>query len=984
MIPILLLIAVDILFIVFCLLLVWPFKVYKQAAYAILKRNFVSYFSTPTGYVFLCLFVLLTSFAAFWPHEFFTSNLANLDQLNQYLPLIMLIFIPAITMSIWAEEKRQGTDELLLTLPANDFDIVIGKYLSAAAIFTASLLFSQVCNFLVLVALSRGDLDAGLFFATYFGYWMIGLAMLGLGMVASFLTSNLTVGFILGVAFNAPLVFAANADIIVPNSTWARNIARWSILEQFSDFGKGMITLSSMSFFVMVAAFGIFLCMVLIGARHWYGGRDGESLFWQYVVRIIALMMIVMGVSFFFFHHDWFRYDATIGKIGSLSPDAVKLIEKLDSDEVIRIDAFISEDLPEEFVAVRADLVSMLQEFQSLRTKQGEGFVIQVHDNLQTFSDTAKLAEDRYNITPRVVLNRSRGKLGQQEILLGAAFQRGLQRVVVPFFEPGVRVEYELIRSIYTVAQAEQKKIGVVRTDAQLTGGFSFAGGRPQQIPKSAIIEELEKQYLVEEVDPSSAIEVGKYDALLVVQPSSLSPEGMNHLIDAIKQGQPTAIFEDPLPSGEFAYVPATGAPKQAPGGGMFGMQSGGPPPPKGDIKRLWKTLGITSPGEPASQPNLFEPAIAWQSFWPYERSRELMQRTDQWVLASNETPGGENSLSADSSVTAGLEEILFITAGVINPSPNSNLKFSRLVSTGEDGGTISNADFTSAMRGRNVNDLIEKQGAPSGRKTLAAFIHGDLPEESDGPDKAHEDDPAEEKPADRNGEEEESDDDKKSFDEMRVIYVADTDLLMSDFLQIRNRPEQDPTLRWRFENVTFVLNMLDFLAGQEEFVNVRKRKPHHATLRLVSEMADKARLEEEEKQRDFQEVMTQKIKGFEDKQKEALAKAEKEVEKLREKQRAGEENVQEEFEAIQQTFGQQQQLNMKRLAAHSQQVQADFNKQVQEIRRATDLKIRRTQNLYKMMAIIFPPIPPLLIGIFVFAARRLRERETISRSRLK
>lgn len=920
----------------------------KRAAFAVLKRNFLGYFSNPTGYVFLCLFVLLTSMAAFWPHEFFSNNLGTLAQLNKWFPYIMLFFIPAITMSIWAEEKRQGTDELLLTLPADDFDIVIGKFLAAASIFTTSLLFSCFSTYLVLVLLTLGSVDIGGFFANYLGYWFIGLAMIAIGMIASFLTSNLTIGFILGALFNAPLAFAANSDTIFGSRSVARWIKNMSLSERFDDFARGVISGSSTFYFILLVLVGLYLCMILIGRRHWSGGKDGNQMFLHYLVRIGCLIGIAIFGSVLMRNQDFLRFDATQGEVNSISPTTREMIKNLSKDREIVIDAFLSGDVPEVYAKTKFQLLSVLKEFKAVARSNGVPLSVNLNDNLNTISDEAKLAEQQYGIVPNQVRVRERGTMSDKNVILGLAFKSGLERVIVPFVGSGVPVEFELIRALNTVSRPSRKKLGVLKTDASLNGGFSMATF--QQTPKQPIITELSRQYEVVDIDANSAISPGQCDVLLAVQPSSLSPEQMINFVDAVKSGIPTAIFEDPKPV--TFDMPGTGEPKQAPGGMLGGGQ---PPPPKGDIRPLWKVLGINMPGAANPQTGGVSPDFCWHDYNPYPILADLAQASNLWVFVREEASPNQAAFSPESEISNGLAELLFLFTGSVQPDPDKpkDLEVKSLVSTGPSAGKISAEKFNELIRSRTESSerIQMLQGKPIGEQTIAVSVKG----------------------ADKDG--------SKGIN---AVYVADADCLGAPFIDIRNQPDQYEDFSFHLQNVTFVLNVVDILAGEDRFASIRRKEPQISTLKLIEAAAQDARLEEGKQREEFRQE-------FEDARDEAESNRDKTLKEFREKIKklqSSEDTIEaKNFQALQ---GLLQQLQVKeeeqnrKLKVKLEQLARDRDRKVEEARFVSDRSILGIQNYYKMLAVGIPPVPPLLIGIMVFVSRRLREREGISKNRLR
>ena len=238
----------------------------------IFKRELAAYFTTPIAYVFLVIFVFLSGIFAFDLGEFFARGQADLVSFFNFHPWLYLVLIPALSMRLWAEERRSGTIELLFTLPVTMTQAVLGKFLAAWA-FTAialSLTFPMwiTVNYL-------GEADNGVILAGYIGSWLMAGAFLAIGACASAITRNQVIAFVLSAAVCLAFVMSGFPLVLQFFSGWAPQelvqvIGSFSFLSHFNSIAKGVIDLRDLIFFVSLIAFWLFANAVLI---EWNKGR---------------------------------------------------------------------------------------------------------------------------------------------------------------------------------------------------------------------------------------------------------------------------------------------------------------------------------------------------------------------------------------------------------------------------------------------------------------------------------------------------------------------------------------------------------------------------------------------------------------------------------------------------------------------------------------------------------------------------------------
>jgi ABC-2 type transport system permease protein len=430
----------------------------------------------------------------------------------------------------------------------------------------------------------------------------------------------------------------------------------------------------------------------------------------------------------------------------------------------------------------------------------------------------------------------------------------------------------------------------------------------------------------------------------------------MVNFVNVVRSGQPVAIFEDPFP-GLIPGVPGTSQPKQP--GGPMAMFGGGQPEPKGDINQLWDLLGVRINGD----------QVVWQAYNPYPSAGSFVNL--QWVFVDSDSDATQ-AFSEDDPITSGMGQVLFFYAGGITPIGRDDVNFTVLAVTGTQTGTL---PFQAIRQAGDRSGLSPFHQVTNKSYILAAHVTGKVLED----EKLQLDGKVSDEELAAAQKELESEDpaagektkkEKKEPVKFNAVVVSDIDCLSDTFFEIRRVGEEEMFIDWRFQNVTLVLNILDSLAGDDRFIELRKRSRDFRTLTQIEDETSDFRQAAQKEQEKFQKDATAQIEAAEGEFAKKIAGIESRTDlSAMEKQQLLEQ------ERLKQR--RQRDVKIKRL-------EDDRDKQIRQSERTLAANIRSVQDRYKFAAVIVPPILPILLAAWVFFYRRQQEKEGVSKDRLR
>mgnify|MGYP001192232412 FL=1 len=230
------------------------------------KREFASFFATPVAYVFIAIFLMLSGIFTFFIGNLYERGQADLIPFFNFHPWLYLFLVPAIAMRSWAEERKSGSIELLMTLPISVAEAVLGKFIAAWLVLGMALALTFP---LWLSVDFLGEPDHGIIVAAYIGSWLMAGAFLAISTCMSAFTRNQVVAFILAVVVCFLFVVSGSSIVLDAFQPWAGNlildtVASFSFLSHFEAMAKGVLALNDVGYFFIIMVVWLYASLIVI------------------------------------------------------------------------------------------------------------------------------------------------------------------------------------------------------------------------------------------------------------------------------------------------------------------------------------------------------------------------------------------------------------------------------------------------------------------------------------------------------------------------------------------------------------------------------------------------------------------------------------------------------------------------------------------------------------------------------------------------
>ena len=767
---------------------------------AVFKREFKAYFDSPVAYVFLTAFLVLAGFLTFGVAMFFERRQADLTPFFFWHPWVYLLLVPAATMGVWADERRNGTAELLLTLPVTITEVLIGKFLAAWSFVGIGLALTFP------VALTAGYLgspDWGAVFCGYLGSLLLSGAAVAIGVFASTLSRSSVVGFVVSLALVFLLLIIGFDPVIGAVAAWGvptaitDSVASCSLLSHFEAMRKGVVDFADIGYYFAMMVF------MLAAAKTVTDGRRGAS------KGIVGLVLVgaIAASSVVILANLPLRCDMTAENLYTLSKGSKAVLGQLTEDVTLKY--YVSSSSAEMPMALKTyaqQVGNLLKEYE----RAGGGRLVVEEYDPKPDSDAEEWAQ-RYGVEPQ-----TGGNPFGQGIYFGVVAVCGDREETLGVLSPRTEstLEYDLTRLVTRVAWPERPVVGVMTSLPDVLGGqmnpmMMQMGQRPPQ--GWAAFSELAKDYDVRTVEPDAEKIDDDVKTLVVVHPKNLSDKALYAIDQFVLRGGKLVACVDPFSIKDMQSSRSQQNP-------MMGQMGGDGPSTLGKLFDAW---GV----------KFEEGKISCD----LEAATKL--NNGQGGVESNPAflSLGTANMDKGDLIVADLTNVMFPFAGAFTfEKKDMDISFEPVITTSKDNSCSTDK---MAMQYGGMKDMV-----PDGKeRILAARLSGTFktafPKGPDG-----------------------TNDVSKALAEGKgnVLLFADSDFLADDFCVRMMRTPFGSIPQLINENLTLFSNAMEQFAGREELIGVRSRGASDRPFTVVNELEAEATKKWQAREAAFQEELQQ------------------------------------------------------------------------------------------------------------------------------